>query len=520
MELQILVKELSDFHDCNILQKYIEYPEHIVNRLETYSPGIFLQTNTVYLCRHIPDIPSSTACFNFIACTALPNISDNQALQAMKTSGMKLNYLLIESDEQFDRLQHFLQTLFDDDQRLTDALQPVLESLMKDRGLQQMSDIATEIFGNPFWVIDMNFNYLSKPEGNTTDTNIIKGMQLGYVLDNTVQYLRSRHIRSKIKRLNAAITFPAANSEKNIMMSEIKIKNITVAYCIGFDENHPFSTYDFRLMNKISEIFSVELQKNVYFKNNKGVTFSYLLTDLLESKMNNVKNIQNRLDILGYVSKKYYYIIYVELHDVVFREISLSSITEQIKYLLRDCIYCTFRKGVVFLLTADYDFTPGSGTYKSLVQYLTDSSFYGSISEQFTNISEVPKYYQQTQTALRIGRKINPDHYLYCYPDYILCHLIDSVKEVIPYDSLCHQALKKLFTYDMTYKADLVDTLDCYINCGLNIARTAEKMNIHGNTIRYRISKIKEITECSLENSDDVLELMLALKICHYQKSL
>ena len=57
------------------------------------------------------------------------------------------------------------------------------------------------------------------------------------------------------------------------------------------------------------------------------------------------------------------------------------------------------------------------------------------------------------------------------------------------YDSLITPILK----YDKKYNSNLLETLKIYVECNLDHIKTGELLHIHKNTVRYRLSKIKEL---------------------------
>ncbi|WP_217562045.1 CdaR family transcriptional regulator [Streptomyces sp. GbtcB6] len=58
----------------------------------------------------------------------------------------------------------------------------------------------------------------------------------------------------------------------------------------------------------------------------------------------------------------------------------------------------------------------------------------------------------------------------------------------------------------------LLDTVDCYLACGLHVGRTAEEMVVHENTVRYRITRYETLTGVSLRDPSTVLQLWWALR--------
>ena len=60
--------------------------------------------------------------------------------------------------------------------------------------------------------------------------------------------------------------------------------------------------------------------------------------------------------------------------------------------------------------------------------------------------------------------------------------------------------------------APLIETLEALVSEGWNLRAASRRLNVHINTLLYRIRKIEELTERSLDDGDDRLSLALALR--------
>jgi DNA-binding PucR family transcriptional regulator len=66
--------------------------------------------------------------------------------------------------------------------------------------------------------------------------------------------------------------------------------------------------------------------------------------------------------------------------------------------------------------------------------------------------------------------------------------------------------------YDDDHGTDLVPTLATYMDLGGKYDETSRELSIHRNTLRYRLSRITEISGHDLADVDTKLNLHLALR--------
>ena len=94
------------------------------------------------------------------------------------------------------------------------------------------------------------------------------------------------------------------------------------------------------------------------------------------------------------------------------------------------------------------------------------------------------------------GTKLNIDYYINKILDE------EQQQEIMDY---CNEKLKRLEMYDNANGSFLIDTLLNYYMCGFNVQKTAQMMYVHRNSLQYRLKKIEEILEISLDDSMEYL---------------
>lgn len=75
-----------------------------------------------------------------------------------------------------------------------------------------------------------------------------------------------------------------------------------------------------------------------------------------------------------------------------------------------------------------------------------------------------------------------------------------------------HRALERISAYDEGHSSHLLETLLCYIDSEGDVALTAKKLFQHGNTVRYRLDKIKNILGISA-SADAYVQLYMFAKM-------
>lgn len=89
-----------------------------------------------------------------------------------------------------------------------------------------------------------------------------------------------------------------------------------------------------------------------------------------------------------------------------------------------------------------------------------------------------------------------------------LCSYIRSLFPGWLMKEIAGNALLKLKQYDQLHKSDLYHTLKMYLALERSVTQTASALNIHKNTLLYRISQIKDVCEINMDNPEQRYRLM------------
>lgn len=80
-------------------------------------------------------------------------------------------------------------------------------------------------------------------------------------------------------------------------------------------------------------------------------------------------------------------------------------------------------------------------------------------------------------------------------------------------EAFAKQLLGPLVNYDRARGTPFLKTLEIYLQQHGNLMRTARKLHIHLNTLRYRLARISDISGIDLKDEDLRLDLLLAIRI-------
>ncbi|HTI24536.1 MAG TPA: helix-turn-helix domain-containing protein [Kutzneria sp.] len=79
--------------------------------------------------------------------------------------------------------------------------------------------------------------------------------------------------------------------------------------------------------------------------------------------------------------------------------------------------------------------------------------------------------------------------------------------------SFCRRLLGPVRAYDQEHHSELLESLRVFLDCSGSWSQAAARLHLHVNTLRYRMSRVEELTARDLSRFADRVDLFLALEL-------
>ena len=132
-------------------------------------------------------------------------------------------------------------------------------------------------------------------------------------------------------------------------------------------------------------------------------------------------------------------------------------------------------------------------------------SFYTSLP--FSDPFEIASYYEQ---ALFVQKLAENKPGFYKCEDYAFDYLIEWLHGNSLVPSLISLAYRTLLDWDAKNGTELFSTLKVFVESGFNIRQSARILNVHENTMKYRIARIKDLTGLTFKDQSEIRYLTLS----------
>ena len=158
---------------------------------------------------------------------------------------------------------------------MTDAMQTMVNALLSENGLQHLVDTASNLFGNPVYVVDLSFKYLAISSDIHPDNDIFREEEtIGYISEKGMEYIKKANLDDMIRMHDTAFFVHNSHVDMGMLVDNVVMQDIEVGHVMMLESAQPFRDFDADLFHRFSLLVSIELQKDTTFTSHKGLMYS------------------------------------------------------------------------------------------------------------------------------------------------------------------------------------------------------------------------------------------------------
>src|SRR5699024_7484368 len=411
-------------------------------------------------------------------------------------------------------------------ERVESVHERFMEVILEGKGIENIAQVVQENVQNPV-VINLNFSEQRFLELGQVSESIEKEL-----LEDVKNFYLPNSGKSKMKRLDEDKVLINGRFVRRMVMP-IVLKDNIYGHIFAWSINTPLGGFDLSIIESASTTTALTILQDLSVKEVEIRYRSEFVEDLISIDTKRKNKALKRAHFLNLRDEDYYVIEVMSIrlkgeeenneHFPEYLEDCINNmvtvIEDMIHYLNLNGIVSTKFNGIQILLGFKEedridnklkDFN--NRILKSLKGKFTNIDVRIGGGRSYKGLENVNKSFADAVKSVRIG-KLLTDKSIIAFDelgifkilgqDFLIDELADFYKET----------LKPLVDYDKQRSTELVKTLEAYFEFNGNLTKVSENLYTHYNTILYRINRIKQITDMDLDDSNDRLNLEIALKI-------
>lgn len=395
-----------------------------------------------------------------------------------------------------------------------------LKMLEKD-DMQSIIDYMGTKVSNPFVLLDDNGFILARSKGHESvpDGTIWDTMKGNYL--NLYDFYSPKEWKNIRHQMDAAAhKHVLFRPEKDVRHIYYAITLYDHAHMIGsmgaMDINGPFTDGQIAIMEMIRDMLEVYLRTE-YNAVESGAIITTSFNRLINGDYD-LNAVRKSLNKKHWKMDDFFYLLTFDFLEMVNLEIELASWMNLIHMQFPKSMIGLLNKQIVVVIRRkDYDWNDKKQK-EALEQFLVQYDFYCGISYPFKNFENCRYFCEQScfaaliatqvvETAEGAGRIVE-------YRNVQMEHMIRLMKKKDEVKKYCHPAILMLHSSSKKSDQILLQCLKSYLTNGRSIAHAAQALNMHRNTLIYRLERLEEILEVHFEYLTDN-EIMGLLMSCY-----
>ncbi len=356
--------------------------------------------------------------------------------------------------------------------------------------------------------------------------NKIKKSEIGtnsdlnrFTILDTIPIKKKKYMFYKYSKKNVIYNIKGKKINGNQITVTIPSVEANEYELIIHERNNLLTDKDFMIIENTVKFLQMELLKKYALSQKKSIKKNNIISDLLNGRVYQEREIEEVLEYLNISRFKYYRLYQVKLYDTSKQKILnfekiIKRIIFQFRFYFNGIIYLEKINRVVFISNFNEKEIVSIDLIKKVIDILIDSGMLKnidyniSISSKVTR-NEIPQAKKEilaTEKVLNLfydkNTILNYDN-LGIYRLFLKFNTLDDLKDYISPNII---SFKNEFY-------ELYKTLSIFLDNNQNYVSTSKELFLHPKSIRYRIKKSKEILNIDLNNSEEIINFQLAVRI-------
>lgn len=416
-----------------------------------------------------------------------------------------------------------VQKSIDEEDYLIYSSLKLYEALTTEKGLQHITDVALTLFDNPIIVADNTFNVLAHSENEGVKDEIcLQIINNGYYPEEYVKkVVKVKTIYNKIYCSEDTVIISDDYINVRYLSKKIEVNGKSVGFISILEDFRKFTDNDIKLFNVLCKAITSEMRNGSYIKQIRDHKYENFIIELINGTIRK-ELIENYLRQLELRFKSNFFILNVQfLDDINDQSIFyIEYLTETLAKIVSNGKCVAFNNSLVVLISQESKDLIDEKFVSTISAFLEEKNLVAGISHCFNNLENTSRFYNQATEAIRIGKRLDKNKRIYDYVFYSCYHLLDEIDKIENLMDFCNPKLIEIIEYDRLYHSNNALTIYAYLTSGLDFVLAAQKLDIHRNSVKYRINKIEELFNIDFNDTNIVFSFALSFRILIYTEKL
>ncbi|MEK7325639.1 MAG: PucR family transcriptional regulator ligand-binding domain-containing protein, partial [Chloroflexota bacterium] len=394
-------------------------------------------------------------------------------------------------------------------ERADDIHRRLTQLVLEGGDLAALTETLAAILNRSVLIESPTFEVLASAIHGPVDENRLRAIELGYTPREVSQRMIKRGVYAELQEKMRPVrmrTMPDIGMTMERVIAPIVVRREIYGYIWIVAGDHPLTDLDELAIEHAATVAALVMVKEEAVREAQQAARGDFLTQLLRPDSEIDPSVVARGNVAGYQFDHPHQVLFVMSQA---EPLPLAArLDGWLRGLGQWSLVVAREKGIALIVESRTN-AAGQALAQKVMAELGSRGWVGI--SQTTNDKSLRRVYDEAVEAADIGKRLNGATVTCFWELGLLDWLYRLPSEAVranPYFAI----VQALAEHDRKANSDLTRTLAAYLDHGGALAEAASALNVHRNTMLYRLGRIEEITKVDLRDVNQRLNLHVAVK--------
>lgn len=388
--------------------------------------------------------------------------------------------------------------------------QTLVQIVLEGGGLQDLAKALAQLVNRSVTIEDPELNVLASAEFGEVDPARQQSIQHGGTPEFIRTFVREQGI---LDRLNQSLkptkvrAFPEHGMTKERIVTPIVVERKVYGYLWLIATDEPLDESDTMTIERAAIVAALIMLKEDAIRQTEARLQADVISQLLSDEPHSLA-LADKANRLGLDLQRAQRVMLLHLPTDTLPSLRMA---DKLRPLIRQyttrAILQPLGGNFILILPDEVDEEHLAASLVSTFDGLKIGV--GNIAPTLMDLAES---YQQAKEALEVGEALSATESIFRFADLGFLHWLYLLPTKAGNGNRYADQVRLLATEERAERAQLLRTLEVFLDYGGNAAETARELHIHRNTLAYRIKQIETLCGVSLNDPQARVNLQIAIK--------
>ncbi len=423
--------------------------------------------------------------------------------------------IVLPSNTNRDELYSACNRFLDIQDEIIENRHRLLDAYIADNSLPAILNHTSRIIKNPVMVLDNSFRLIAySSERKGTDLVWAESIRNGYCSFEYISQFNKLSEIEEIRKGDSPVMAGCLMSPMRRCIASLYSDKKPVGYLLSIEEESPFNTAKVEMIDLASKLVAREVVRTLEMAGLNPYRSSWnAVVNAIEGVPRSEQILREYLRSEGLHTGSVYYVILFSLDSYILKDGENIPLIGLFRKLFPRSAFSHYKNDVLIIVDEPDGDEALEALLRSNEEEFRAKGIRIAVSDGFRDFTGFGRYYKQAKHAQEIMERLEQDK-IYCMYDSIrVCDMLlnGTLSEKVPV--FLRDKELALYEYDQENGTEYFLTLYSYLRHSRRLEDVSKELNIHKNTVTYRINRVKEMFDLDLANANIRVGLYLAYHV-------